>query len=82
METQKKHIEFHVDINKETDELNVHIDAENQTVGELFVCCLGIVARIASTIADAANQNEQKVLRNIAAMVSAMANEPLEKEED
>lgn len=36
----------------------------------------------ASTIADATNEDEQKVLRDIAGMVSAMADEPLEKEED
>ena len=54
---------------------------EEPTVSELFVCCLSTVSSAASTIADATNEDEQKVLRDIAAMVSAMADEALDKEE-
>lgn len=82
MEEKKKHIEIHIDIDKAADQLNVQIVAEKPTVSELFVCCLSIVSSAASTIADATNEDEQKVLRDIAGMVSAMADEPLEKEED
>ena len=82
MEKTKKHIEFHVDIDGEADQLNVQIVAEKPTIGELFVCCLSTVRSAASTIADAANEDEQKVLRDIAAMVSAMADEALDKEDN
>lgn len=75
MEEKKKHIEIHIDIDKAA------IVAEKPTVSELFVCCLSIVSSSASTIADATNEAEQKVLRDIAAMVSAMADEALDKEE-
>lgn len=77
METQKKHIEIHIDIDKAADQ----IVAEKPTVSELFVCCLSTVSSAASTIADATNEDEQKVLRDIAAMVSAMADEALDKED-
>ena len=70
MEEKKKHIEISIDI-----------VAENPTVSELFVCCLSAVSSAASAIADAANEDEQKVLRDIAAMVSAMADEALDKED-
>lgn len=80
METQKKHIEIHID--KAADQLNVHIVAEKTTVSELFACCLSTVSSAASIIANVTNEDKQKVLRDIAAMVSAMADEPLEKEED
>lgn len=69
MENQKKHIEIHIDIDKAADQLNVQIAAEKPTVGELFVCCLSTVSSAASTIADATNEDKQKVLRDIAAMV-------------
>ncbi len=82
METQKKHIEIHIDIDKAAEQLNVHIVAEKTTVSELFACCLSTVSSAASIIANATNEDEQKILRDIAAMVSAMADEPLEKEED
>lgn len=82
METQKKHIEIHIDIDKAADQLNVQIVAEKLTVGELFVCCLSTISSAASTIADANNEDKQKVLHNIAAMVSAMADKAQEKEED
>ena len=82
MEEKKKHIEIHVDIDKAADRLNVQIVAEKLTVGELFVCCLSTVSSAASTIADANNEDKQKVLHNIAAMVSEMADEAQEKEED
>lgn len=82
MEAQKKHIEIHIDIDKAADQLNVQIVAEEPTTIDLLVCCLSIVSSAASTIADATNEDEQKVLRDIAGMVSAMADEPLEKEED
>ena len=81
METQKKHIEIHIDIDKAADQLNVQIVAEKPTVSDLFLCCLSTVSSAASTIADATNEDEQKVLRDIAAMVSAMADEALDKEE-
>lgn len=81
METQKKHIEIHIDIDKAADQLNVQIVSEKLTVGELFVCCLSTISSAASTIADANNEDKQKVLHNIVAMVSAMADEPLDKEE-
>ena len=82
MEEKKKHIEIHVDIDKAADRLNVQIVAEKLTVGELFVCCLSTISSAASTIADANNEDKQKVLHNIAAMVSEMADEAQEKEED
>ena len=81
METQKKHIEIHIDIDKAADQLNVHIVAEKTTVSELFACCLSTVSSAASTIADATNEDKQKVLRDIAAMVSAMADETQDEEE-
>ena len=82
METQKKHIEIHIDIDKAADQLNVQIVAEKPTVGELFVCCLSTISSAASTIADANNGDKQKVLRDIAAMISAMADKTPDKEED
>lgn len=81
MEEKKKHIEIHIDIDKAADQLNVHIVAEKTTVSELFACCLSTVSSAASIIANATNEDEQKVLRDIAAMVSAMADEALDKEE-
>ena len=81
METQKKHIEIHIDMDEAANQLNVQIVAEKPTVSDLFVCCLSTVSSAASTIADAANEAEQKVLRDISAMVSAMADEALDKEE-
>lgn len=82
MENQKKHIEFHIDIDKEADQLNVQIVAEKLTVGELFICCIGAVSNVAATIAENHKESKSKVLRNIAAMVSAMANEAPDKEEN
>ena len=79
MEKTKKHIEFHVDIDEAADQLNVQIVAEKPTIGELFVCCLSTVSSVASTIAN--NEDKQKVLRGISDMVSAMADEPLDKED-
>lgn len=81
MEEKKKHIEFHIDIDKESDQLNVQIVAEKPTVRELFICCLSAVSNVAATIADATNGDKQKVLHDIAAMVSAMANEAPGKED-
>ena len=81
METQKKHIEIHIDIDKAADQLNVQIVAEKPTVIELFECCLSTVNSAASIIADVTNEDEQKVLRDIAAMVSAMADETQDEEE-
>lgn len=84
METQKKHIEIHIDIDKAADQLNVQIVAEKTTVSELFACCLSTVSSAASIIANATNatnEDKQKVLRDIAAMVSAMADEALDKED-
>lgn len=81
MEKTKKHIEFHVDIDEAADQLSVQIVAEKPTVSDLFVCCLSTVSSAASTIADAANEDGQKVLRGISAMVSTMANKAHDKEE-
>ena len=81
VEEKKKHIEIIIDIDKAADQLNVQIVAEKPTVSDLFMCCLITVSSVASTIADAANEDGQKVLRDIAAMVSAMADEALDKED-
>lgn len=81
MEEKKKHIEIHIDIDKAADQLNVQIVAEKPTVSELFMCCLSTVSSAASTIANANNEDKQKVLRGISAMVSAMADEPQDEEE-
>lgn len=81
MEKTKKHIEFHVDIDEAADQLNVQIVAEKPTVSDLFMCCLSTVSSAASTIANANNEDKQKVLRGISAMVSAMADEPQDEEE-
>lgn len=80
METQKKHIEIHIDIDNAADQLNVKIVAEKLTVGELFVCCLSTISSAASTIANGNNEGKQKVLHNIAAMVSSMADKTLDEE--
>ena len=81
MEAKKKHIEIIIDIDKAADQLNVQIVAEKPTVSDLFMCYLITVSSVASTIADAANEDGQKVLRDIAAMVSAMADKALDKED-
>lgn len=82
METHKKHIEIHIDIDKAADQLNVQIVAEKLTAIDLLVRCLSTVSSAASTIANATtNEDKQKVLRDIAAMVSAMADEALDKED-
>ena len=81
MKKTKKHIEFHVDIDEAEDQMNVQIVAEKPTIGELFVGCLSTVSSVASTIANANNEDKQKVLRGISAMVSTMANKAHDKEE-
>ena len=81
MEKTKKHIEFHVDIDGEADQLYVHVDAEKPTTGELLVCCLAVANCVAETVARTGIVGKRKVLRNIAAMVSAMADEALDEEE-
>ena len=81
MEEKKKHIEFRIDIDEKVDQLNVQIVAEKPTVSELFVCCLSTVSSVASTIANTTNEDEQKVLRDIIAMVSAMADGTPDKED-
>lgn len=81
MEKTKKHIEFHVDIDEAADQLSVQIVVEQPTIGELFVGCLSTVSSVASTIANANNEDKQKVLRDISAMVSTMADKALDKEE-
>lgn len=81
MEKTKKHIEFHVDIDGEADQLYVHVDAEKPTTGELLVGCLAVANCVAKTVARTGSVGKRKVLRNIAAMVSAMAGEPLDEEE-
>lgn len=82
MEEKKRKFNFHAEIDTAAERLNVSIDKGNPTVGDLLVCCLGITKYVAVTIADNNKKAKQKVLRDIAAMVSAMADEPLEKEED
>lgn len=81
MEKTKKHIEFHVDIDGEADQLHVHVDAEKPTTGELLVGCLAVANCVAETVARTGSVGKRKVLRNIAAMVSAMADEALDKED-
>lgn len=81
MENQKKHIEIHIDIDRAADQQNVHIVAEKTTVSELFACCLSTVSSAASIIANVTNEDKQKVLRDIAAIVSAMADEVPDKED-
>ena len=81
MEKTKKHIEFHVDIDGEADQLSVQIVAEQPTIGELFLGCLSTVSSVASTIANANNGDKQKVLRGISAMVSTMADQTHDEEE-
>ena len=81
MEKTKKHIEFHVDIDGEADQLHVHVDAEKPTTGELLVGCLADANCVAETVARTGSVGKRKVLRNIAAMVSAMADEALDKED-
>lgn len=81
MEEKKKHIEIHIKMDEAADRLNVQIVAEKPTSIDLLVCCLSTVSSAASAIADATNEDEQKVLRDIAAMVSAMADEALDKED-
>ena len=81
MEKTKKHIEFHDDIDGEADQLYVHVDAEKPTTGELLVGCLAVANCVAETVARTGSVGKWKVLRNIAAMVSAMADEPLDEEE-
>lgn len=81
MENQKKHIEFHIDIDKEADQLNVQIVAEKPTVIEPFECYLSTVSSAASIIADITNEDEQKVLRAGVAMnaVKTKCNENTQK---
>ena len=81
MEEKKRKFNFHAEIDTAAERLNVSIDKGNPTVGDLLVCCLSTVSSTASTIADATNEDEQKVLRDIAAMVSAMADETQDEEE-
>ena len=81
MEKTKKHIEFHVDIDGEADQLYVHVDAEKPTTGELLVGCLSVANCVAETVARTGSVGKRKVLRNIAAMVSAMADEALDEED-
>ncbi len=81
MEEKKKHIEFHIDIDKEADQLNVQIIAEKPTVGELFICCIGAASNVAATIAENHKESKSKVLRDIAAMISSMADDAPDKED-
>ena len=81
MEKTKKHIEFHVDIDGEADQLYVHVDAEKPTTGELLVGFLAVAKCVAETVARTGSVGKRKVLRNIAAMVSAMADKALDKED-
>lgn len=81
MEKTKKHIEFHVDIDREADQLYVHVDAEKPTTVELLVGCLAVANCVAKTVARTGSVGKQKVLRNIAVMVSAIADEPQDEEE-
>ena len=81
MEKTKKHIEFHVDIDWEADQLYVHVDAEKPTTGELLVGHLAVSNCFEETVARTGSVGKRKVLRNIAAMVSAMADEAQDEEE-
>lgn len=82
MEEKKRKFNFHAEIDTAAERLTVSIDKGNPTVGDLLACCLGITKYVAVTIADNNKKTKQKVLRDIVGMVSAMADEPLEKEED
>ena len=81
MEKSKKHIEFHVDIDGKADQLHVHIDAKKPTTGELLVGCLAVANCVAETVARTGSIGKRKMLRNIAAMFSAMADETLDEED-
>ena len=78
---EKKHIEFHVDIDGKADQLNVHVDAEKPTTGELLVGCLAVANCVAETVARTGNVRKQEMLRNIAAMFSMLADEKQDEEE-
>lgn len=81
MEKTKKHIEFHIDIDGKADQLHVNVDAEKPTTGELLVGCLAVANCVAETVARTGSLGKQKVLQNIAAMFSMLADEPLDEEE-
>ena len=81
METQKKHIEFHINIDEAADRLNVQIVAEKPTVGEMLACLLGTVKSVATTVAENRNEDTQKTLRSFAAMVLKLADEMQDEEE-
>ena len=81
MEEKKRKFNFHAEIDMAAERLNVSIDKGNPTFGDLLVCCLGITKYVAVTIADNNKKAKQKVLRDIAAMVSAMADETPDKED-
>lgn len=73
METQKKHIEIHIDIDKA---------AEQPTVGEMLACLLGTVKSVATTAAENRNEDTQKTLHSFAIMVLKLADEMQDEEEN
>ena len=81
METQKKHIEFHINIDEAADRLNVQIVAEKPTVGEMLTCLLGTVKCVATTVAENRSEDTQKTLHSFANMVLKLADE-MQDEED
>ena len=81
METQKKHIEFHINIDEAADRLNVQIVAEKPTVGEMLACLLVTVKCVATTVAENRSEDTQKTLHSFATMVLKLADE-MQDEED
>lgn len=81
MEKTKKHIEFHVDVDWEADQLYVHVDAEKPTTGELLVGHLAVSNCFEETVARTGSVGNRKVLRNIADMFSMIADEMQDEEE-
>lgn len=82
METQKKHIEIHIDIDKAADQLNVQIVAEKPTVGEMLTCLLSTVKCVATTVAENRSEDTQKTLHSFATMVLKLADEMQDEEEN
>ena len=82
METQKRHIEFHINIDEAADRLNVQIVAEKPTVGEMLTCLLGTVKCVATTVAENRSEDTQKTLHSFATMVLKLADEMQDEEEN
>ena len=82
METQKKHIEFHINIDEAADRLNVQIVVEKPTVGEMLTCLLGTVKCVASCVADFSSEDTLMSLHSFATMVLKLADEMQDEEEN